>query len=88
MKERDNLFLQERDSKMFDSLQVVEKQFFWNGDFVSVNALKGGADPNDPHGVDAITGGTITSVGVANMLENTLSVYVPYFKNNADIASI
>lgn len=65
-----------------------DKIFDDNGEFVSIDVIKGGADPNDPHGVDAITGGTITSVGVANMLENTLSVYVPYFKNNADIASI
>ena len=40
-----------------------------DGNFVSVNALKGGADPNDMHAVDAISGGTITSEGVNKMLD-------------------
>mgnify|MGYP001822673236 FL=1 len=53
-----------------------------NGDFVSVNALKGGADPNDMHAVDAISGGTITSEGVNKMLDERLKNYLPYFKNN------
>ena len=67
---------------------VGEKIFDENGDFVSIKVIKGGAAPDDMHGVDAITGGTITSNGVSNMLENTLKVYVPYFKMNADIAAI
>ena len=53
-----------------------------NGDFVSVTALKGGADPNDMHAVDAISGGTITSEGVNKMLDERLKNYLPYFKNN------
>jgi Na+-transporting NADH:ubiquinone oxidoreductase subunit C len=53
-----------------------------NGTFVSVNALKGGADPNDNHAVDAISGGTITSEGVNKMLDERLKNYLPYFKNN------
>lgn len=64
-----------------------DKIFDENGDFVSIKVIKGGADPSNEHGVDAITGGTITSNGVSNMLENTLKVYVPYFKSNSDIAS-
>ena len=67
---------------------IGDKIFDENGEFVSIKVLKGGADADDLHGVDAITGGTITSVGVSKMLENTLKVYVPYFKNNADLASI
>ncbi|HCT70200.1 MAG TPA: hypothetical protein DF409_03250 [Bacteroidales bacterium] len=36
----------------------------------------------DPaHGVDAISGGTITSNGVSDMLRDCLENYVPYFKN-------
>lgn len=50
------------------------------GNLVSVNVKKGGAAPNDPHAVDAITGGTITSNGVTEMLERTFEVYNPYFK--------
>lgn len=52
------------------------------GNFVSVNAIKGGADPNDKHAVDAISGGTITSEGVNKMLDERLKNYLPYFKNN------
>ncbi len=53
-----------------------------NGNFVSVNAVKGGADPNDMHAVDGISGGTITSEGVNKMLDERLKNYLPYFKNN------
>ncbi len=52
------------------------------GNFVSVNAIKGGADPNDKHAVDAISGGTITSEGVNKMLDERLKNYLPYLKNN------
>lgn len=60
-----------------------EKLFDEEGNFVSIKVKKGGAAPDDVHGVDAITGGTITSNGVSNMLQNTLEVYVPYFKKNS-----
>lgn len=55
------------------------------GNFVSVKVVKGGVE-NSPipaeHGVDAISGGTITSDGVSAMLENNLENYVPYIKKN------
>lgn len=72
----------------FEDPFIGDKIFDDAGNFVSVKVVKGGADPDDQHGVDAITGGTITSNGVTSMLENTLKVYVPYFKKNSDIASI
>jgi len=72
----------------FESPFVGDQIFDENGTFVSIDVVKGGAAPEDKHGVDAITGGTITSNGVSNMLENTLKVYVPYFKKNSDIAAI
>lgn len=72
----------------FEQPFVGDKIFDDSGEFVSIKVIKGGASPEDTHGVDAITGGTITSNGVSNMIENTLKVYVPYFKNNSDIASI
>ena len=50
--------------------------------FVSVVTVKGGAKQGDLHGVDAISGGTITSDGVSNMLQERLAHYLPYFKNN------
>jgi len=37
---------------------------------------------NPSHGVDAISGGTITSAGVTAMLENSFELYVPYFEKH------
>ena len=55
---------------------------FTADNFVSVKAVKGGAKTGDAHGVDAISGGTITSDGVSNMVQERLARYLPYFKNN------
>lgn len=49
-----------------------------NGDFTGIKVIKGGAK-GDVHGVDAISGGTITSNGVTEMLVRTLKIYEPYF---------
>ncbi|MEN8186580.1 MAG: NADH:ubiquinone reductase (Na(+)-transporting) subunit C [Bacteroidota bacterium] len=63
--------------------QYIGKTIFnEGGDFVSVKAIKGGAPVGDKHGVDAISGGTITSDGVNNMVEERLKNYIPYLKNN------
>ncbi|PID94143.1 MAG: NADH:ubiquinone reductase (Na(+)-transporting) subunit C [Bacteroidetes bacterium] len=62
--------------------QFKDKMIFDNGEFVSVAVVKGGVKNSaiDPsHGVDAISGGTITSVGVSDMIKNTFELYVPYF---------
>ena len=71
----------EIDTKEFQQ-QFNEKTILdESGKFVSVKVLKGGASPGDLHGVDAVSGGTITSNGVTEMLERTLKVYVPYMKS-------
>ena len=62
--------------KQFEGEQIFDN----NSNFVSIRVIKGGAKKEDIHGVDAITGGTITSNGVSEMLERTLNLYVPYFK--------
>ena len=62
--------------------QYVGKQIMEGDNFVSVTAVKGGAAPGNAHQVDAISGGTITSDGVNNMLDERLQNYLPYFKNN------
>ena len=49
-----------------------------NGDFVSIQVMKGNAS-ND-HEVDGISGGTITSVGVQDMLEDCIQAYIPFLK--------
>jgi len=50
------------------------------GKFVSVGVMKGGADPSSTHQVDAISGGTITSKGLQDMLDSCLVSYQNYFK--------
>jgi Na+-transporting NADH:ubiquinone oxidoreductase subunit C len=69
--------------------QFVGKEIFdESGQFVSVTVIKGGAKPNDMHGVDAISGATITSKGVTEMFERTLRNYIPYFKKKEAIVFI
>ncbi|UCH15523.1 MAG: NADH:ubiquinone reductase (Na(+)-transporting) subunit C, partial [Bacteroidales bacterium] len=51
------------------------KKLFEDSKFVSVKLIKGGAEPDDIHGVDAISGSTITSKGVEDMLFDCLSGY-------------
>ena len=64
----------------FQKQFIGEKIFDESGNFVSVKVIKGGAAPEDLHGVDAVSGGTITSNGVTEMLRRTLASYIPYFK--------
>jgi Na+-transporting NADH:ubiquinone oxidoreductase subunit C len=61
--------------------QYVSKMIFdADGNFVPVQAVKGGVPSDDMHRVDAISGGTITSNGVNEMIDRTLRVYIPYFR--------
>lgn len=62
-----------------------KKIFDESGDFRSVSVVRGGAPEGDPHAVDAISGGTITSNGVTAMLRNGLQVYKPYFEKQKEI---
>jgi Na+-transporting NADH:ubiquinone oxidoreductase subunit C len=58
------------------------KKIFEEGKFVSIGVLKGGAPANDPHAVDAISGGTITSKGLEKMLLEGLGKYNDYLIKN------
>jgi len=61
--------------------QFIGKTIFDEKDnFVSVNVIKGGAKPDDIHCVDAISGGTITSKGLEDMIREGINPYVAYFK--------
>jgi Na+-transporting NADH:ubiquinone oxidoreductase subunit C len=51
-------------------------------DFVSIKVVKGGAPKDDPHAVDAISGGTITSKGLEAMLDSCLIQYKTYLIQN------
>ncbi len=61
--------------------QFVGKTIFnEEGELVSIDVVKGGAPDDAPHGVDAISGGTITSQGVENMLMDYFSGYEAFLK--------
>ncbi|MCP4309790.1 MAG: NADH:ubiquinone reductase (Na(+)-transporting) subunit C [Bacteroidetes bacterium] len=51
-----------------------------NGKFISVEVVKGGADPSSDHQVDAISGGTITSKALEEMMIDCMTGYVAHFK--------
>ena len=52
-----------------------------NGDFLKFEVVKDKTGPTTPSKVDGITGGTITSKGVEEMVNRCLKPYVLYFKN-------
>ena len=57
----------------------VGKTVFEGDEFVGITLKKGGADKDNLHEVDAITGGTKTSDGVTAMIKDCLVSYQPYF---------
>ncbi len=61
---------------------VSGKKLFENESFVSIQVIKGGANPDDIHGVDAISGGTITSKGLEKMLFDCIIKYNDYLLKN------
>ncbi len=64
---------------------IGKKIFDESGKFTSIQIVKGGALPDDIHGVDAISGGTITSKGVEYMIYDCMSSYQEYIKKNRKI---
>lgn len=64
----------------FENQFKGKKIFDERGEFKPVVVVRGGAPAADPHAVDGISGGTITSNGVTAMLRNGLQVYKPYFE--------
>ena len=68
-------------SQSFFQLPFRDKTIFdGSGNFVSIQVVKGGADPASLHQVDAISGGTITSKALQSMLDTCLVSYQKYFK--------
>ncbi|MBS9768950.1 MAG: NADH:ubiquinone reductase (Na(+)-transporting) subunit C [Flavobacteriaceae bacterium] len=51
-----------------------------NGAFQSITLVKGGADANNKHGVDAISGGTVTSGKLTETLAKCLGDYEKFLK--------
>jgi Na+-transporting NADH:ubiquinone oxidoreductase subunit C len=68
----------------FQDAFVGKKLFSDQGSFKSVKVVKGGVmtmpESERIHGVDAISGGTITSNGVTDMLYDCLKHYEPFLK--------
>lgn len=60
--------------------QYEEESISENGVYKKIKIVKDGSG-GDPYKVDGITGGTITSKGVEEMVDRTLQVYVKYFNN-------
>lgn len=64
--------------------QFKGKTIFSGGEFVSIDVVKGGvvnlSADLQKNSVDAISGGTITSNGVNNMIEKVLESYLPYIE--------
>lgn len=60
---------------------VNKKIFDESGKFVSVDVIKGGAGEN-MYTVDAVSGGTITSNGLRDMLKNCISAYLKFIDEN------
>ena len=71
----------EINTSAFES-QFYGKKLFDNDKFVSVQVIKGGAKEGDIHGVDAISGGTITSKGLQKMIFDCLQKYNGYLLKN------
>ena len=64
------------------------KSIFEGEEFTSIKVIKGGAEEGDMHGVDGISGGTITSDGVSDMLDERLRMYLPYFSTLKPAAEV
>jgi len=64
--------------------QFIGKKIFEDDEFVSIEVQKGGAEEDDPHAVDAISGGTITSKGLEAMLYDCIINYVEFLKKNTE----
>ena len=62
-----------------------KKIFNENNEFVSITVKKGGAPEGSLHDVDGISGGTITSDGVTDMLKERVGRYLPYLEKNRPI---
>lgn len=62
--------------------EFFNKKIFEGENLVSITVCKGGAKPDDIHGVDAISGGTITSKGLEKTIRDCLTSYTDFFKKS------
>lgn len=69
-----------KDNPMFPKSFKEKRIFNDKGEFVSVLVKKGGADKDNPHAVDGISGATVTADGVTDMLKDGLQLYMPFIE--------
>lgn len=73
----------------FQNRFLGEKILDINDNFIGVNVIKNNNDPKninkEDHEVDAISGATITSLGVANMIKNRVILYMPFLNKNNNL---
>ncbi len=70
-----------KDNPTFPSRFKDKKLYNEAGEYVSVSIIKTGAKDSDPHGVDGISGATVTANGVDEMLKRGIKYYEPYFNS-------
>ncbi|HSW67800.1 MAG TPA: NADH:ubiquinone reductase (Na(+)-transporting) subunit C [Bacteroidales bacterium] len=68
----------------FEQQFIGKKIFDHQGNFVSVQILRGGV-ATGYHQVDALSGGTITCNGVSQMLQTGLENYIPFFQKHREL---
>jgi Na+-transporting NADH:ubiquinone oxidoreductase subunit C len=61
--------------------QFSGKEIMSDGEFVSISVIKPGKSMNPSHEVDGISGGTITSNGLHDMLADCFKPYVGFFQS-------
>jgi len=69
-----------KDNPKFPNQFVGKKIYDKAGKYVSILVKKGGAEKGNPNQVDAISGATITSRGVTEMLKRGMKYYQSYFE--------
>lgn len=70
-----------KDNNGFKKQFTGEKIYNDKGEYVSVAVVKGGTDKSNLHGVDAISGATVTCVGASDMIYKGIKLYEPYLKS-------
>lgn len=70
-----------KDNPSFPAQFVGKTIFDQDGDYESVQVVKGNAPDDAPHKVDGISGATITGNGVSEMMYRGIRYYEPYFES-------
>jgi len=71
----------EIDTKNYQLKFENKEVFNENNEFVSIDIVKGEI-VQEKHAVDAISGGTITSYGLRDMIKDCLGLYLGFIKEN------